>query len=72
MSSRRPRQKLEEYLLNWGAFLVQHPDVPAEVAIALIGPKGGGKGLFGNAIEGKGKDLITCPNRMHILVAAVG
>ena len=119
----------EEYLLNWTAFLFQHPDVQAEVAAALIGPKGGGKGVFGNmlcrifsqhglhiaspshltgqfnahqrdccfifadksywqgnkmaagalqrlitepdlAIEGKGKDLISCPNRMHILVAA--
>jgi hypothetical protein len=119
----------EEYLRKWLAFLVQYPEIPAEVALALIGTKGTGKGIIGNAIcrifgqhgihisapthltgrfnahqrdccflfadetywygnrtaaaalqrlitepdlaiEGKGKDIITATNRMHVMVAA--
>lgn len=34
------------YLLRWMAFAVQHPDLPAEVAVVLRGGRGTGKGTF--------------------------
>ncbi len=36
-----------EYLINWLAYAVQHPDRQAEVAIVLIGGRGTGKGTLG-------------------------
>ena len=35
-----------EYLLNWMAFSVQHPNEPAGVAVVLKGERGTGKGTF--------------------------
>ena len=40
-----------EYILNWAAYAVQHPDEPAEVALVFKGAKGAGKGLFARAIK---------------------
>lgn len=39
-----------EYVMNWMAFMVQHPGQPAEVAIAFRGEKGTGKGTLGRAL----------------------
>lgn len=39
-------QELYEYILDWSAFMVQHPDKPAEVAIFFVGEKGTGKGTY--------------------------
>jgi hypothetical protein len=38
------------YILNWLAWAVQHPDERAEVALALLGKRGTGKGVLGNAM----------------------
>ena len=38
------------YILNWLAYLVQHPDRQAEVALVFIGGQGTGKGVLGRAI----------------------
>lgn len=38
---------LSDWLFNWMAFCVQHPEAPAEVAVVLRGIKGVGKGCFG-------------------------
>lgn len=39
-------QELCDYVLNWSARLVQHPDTPGEVALVIRGKKGTGKGFF--------------------------
>lgn len=39
-----------EYILNWCAHMFQYPAKPAEVAIALKGAKGTGKGTLGTAL----------------------
>lgn len=36
-----------EYVLNWLAWMVQHPDMPGQVAIVLRGKKGTGKSKLG-------------------------
>lgn len=36
-----------DYLLNWLARLVQHPERQGEVAVVMRGGKGAGKGIFG-------------------------
>ena len=118
-----------EYLLNWMAFAVQHPECPAGVAVVLKGARGTGKGklasifgsLFGQhalqinqsrhltgnfnahlrscvflfvdealwagdkagenvlkgliteatiAIENKGQNVVTAPNRLHVMMAS--
>lgn len=41
--------EVEKYLLDWMAFAVQFPSKQAEVAIALVGGKGTGKGTIGRA-----------------------
>jgi Bifunctional DNA primase/polymerase, N-terminal/Primase C terminal 2 (PriCT-2)/Family of unknown function (DUF5906) len=38
--------KAAEYISRWAAWSLQHPDVRAEVALALQGGKGSGKGVF--------------------------
>ncbi|TYP64024.1 bifunctional DNA primase/polymerase [Stutzerimonas stutzeri] len=40
-----------EYVLNWMAFLFQHPEKVAEVAIAFRGEKGTGKGTLGRTLH---------------------
>lgn len=39
-----------EYILDWMAFMFQHPEKVAEVAIAFRGMKGTGKGTLGRAL----------------------
>lgn len=39
-------EKVYEYVLNWAAYMVQHPGSPAEVAICFQGGKGVGKGTW--------------------------
>lgn len=39
-------EAMYEYVLNWSAFMVQHPDRPAEVALIFRGAKGTGKGTY--------------------------
>lgn len=118
-----------DYIERWIAWMLQHPDKPAEVATVLRGEKGVGKGVIGRAlgriagqhgihlsssplmtgrfnshmrdcvymfgdealwagdkegegqlkrmitedtlvIEGKGRDAIVTPNRLHIMLAS--
>lgn len=40
-----------EYILQWAAWTVQHPDEPAEVALVLKGRRGTGKGTFARAMK---------------------
>jgi Family of unknown function (DUF5906)/Bifunctional DNA primase/polymerase, N-terminal len=39
-----------DYLIGWCARLIQHPELPGEVAVVLRGSKGAGKGTFVNAL----------------------
>jgi Family of unknown function (DUF5906) len=39
-----------DYVINWLAWAVQHPDQRAEVTIVFRGGKGTGKGILGNAM----------------------
>ena len=39
-----------DYTLNWLAYVVQHPDRQAEVALVFIGGQGTGKGVLGRAM----------------------
>jgi hypothetical protein len=39
-----------DYVINWLAWAVQHPDQRAEVALVFRGGKGAGKGTLGNAM----------------------
>jgi hypothetical protein len=49
-----------EYLLNWCAYMVQHPSLPAEVAICFYGDKGTGKSTLGY--------FLTCLAEQHSFV----
>lgn len=40
-----------DYVLDWSAYMVQHPGRPAEVALCFQGPKGAGKGTFCRALK---------------------
>ncbi|MCA3513501.1 MAG: hypothetical protein IOC96_09750, partial [Rhodobacter sp.] len=40
-----------DYVVRWSAFMVQHPHVPAEVALVFKGSKGVGKGSFARALR---------------------
>jgi len=40
-----------DYVLRWAAFMVQKPEVPAEVALVFKGSKGAGKGTFARALK---------------------
>jgi hypothetical protein len=46
----RGRRHIANYVYKWLAFLVQHPELAAEVAIVLRGAKGVGKGILGKWI----------------------
>lgn len=43
-------QRIYDYVLNWAAYMVQHPGRPAEVAICFQGGKGVGKGTWGRSL----------------------
>lgn len=40
-----------DYVMRWSAFMVQHPNTPAEVALVFKGRKGTGKGTFCRALK---------------------
>jgi Family of unknown function (DUF5906)/Bifunctional DNA primase/polymerase, N-terminal/Primase C terminal 2 (PriCT-2) len=40
-----------DYVLRWSAFMVQRPEIPAEVALVFKGSKGAGKGTFARALR---------------------
>lgn len=122
-------QEVFDYVMNWSAYMIQHPGMPAEVAICFQGDKGVGKGTWGRvlsslagrhgmhitsseqltgrfndhlrdiivlfadeairpydkdaesrlkaliteprlAYEGKGKDVVSAMNRLHIIMAS--
>lgn len=55
------------YLLAWLASGVQHPERQAEVAIALRGPRGGGKGFFARTYgELFGQHYLQIANTKHL------
>jgi len=39
-----------EYIMNWLAWAVQHPDQQAEVALVFIGERGSGRGTLGRVM----------------------
>lgn len=43
-------EELTEYVLNWCARLIQHPDQPGETALVIRGKKGTGKGFLFRAL----------------------
>ncbi len=43
-------QAVAEYILRWAAWSVQNPGEQAEVALAFVGGRGTGKGVFGRAM----------------------
>jgi Family of unknown function (DUF5906) len=43
-------ERVRDYVLNWMAWAVQHPDQQAEVALISIGALGSGKGTLGKAL----------------------
>lgn len=43
-------QQVYDYILNWSAYMTQFPGRPAEVAVAIQGSKGAGKGTFFRAL----------------------
>jgi len=56
-----------EYVLAWLAFGVQHPDRPAEVALALRGQRGSGKGMFARAYGDLfGQHYLQIANTKHL------
>jgi hypothetical protein len=55
-----------EYVLNWSAFMVQHPEKPAEVALVFRGAKGTGKGTYFRALgELAGRHGMHISNQHH-------
>lgn len=58
---------LYEYVLAWMAAGVQHPDRPAEVALAMRGPRGVGKGIFARTYgELFGQHYLQIANPKHL------
>ncbi|WP_336985627.1 DUF5906 domain-containing protein [Altererythrobacter aquiaggeris] len=47
----RGDQESYDYVMRWCAFMVQHPDTPAEVALVFKGRKGTGKGTFCRSLK---------------------
>ena len=43
-------KKLAEYILNWCALCIQHPEEKVPVVLALIGDQGSGKGTLGDLL----------------------
>lgn len=60
-------EAMGEYILNWCAYMVQNPDVPAEAALVFRGPKGVGKSTLGKAIvELTGRHGLHISNAAHL------
>jgi hypothetical protein len=43
-------EAVDAYIMNWLSFLVQHPELQAEVALVLVGDEGTGRGTLGKAL----------------------
>jgi hypothetical protein len=43
-------QTLFDYIINWSAFAVQHPELQAEAALTFLGGEGTGRGTFAKAL----------------------
>jgi hypothetical protein len=57
-----------EYVLNWAAYMVQHPASPAETALVLQGRKGTGKGTLGRALMAIcGRHALQVAHREHLV-----
>jgi hypothetical protein len=56
-----------DYVLDWAAFMVQHPDRRAEVAIIFKGLKGTGKGTWGKVLAKlSGRHGMHISNQTHL------
>lgn len=56
-----------EYLLNWMAFAVQHPERLPEVAVVMQGKRGVGKGKLANAMTSLfGRHAVTVTQANHL------
>jgi hypothetical protein len=61
-------QGAAEYILRWAAWAVQHPGERAEVALALKGAKGCGKGVFVRALaQCFGEHAMQIANQEHLV-----
>jgi hypothetical protein len=61
-------RKLFDYILNWLAHAVQHPNEPAEVAIVLQGEKGTGKTKFCTIVRRLfGQHGLSISNTKHMI-----
>ena len=59
---------LYEYVLDWCADAVQHPDRRGQVALVLCGPEGTGKGIFANAMKYLfGQHGLAISNAKHLV-----
>lgn len=59
-------EAMYEYVLSWSAFMVQHPDRQAEVALVFRGQKGTGKGTYFRALnELAGRHGMHISNQHH-------
>ena len=53
-------------MLNWSAFMIQHPEKQAEVALVIKGQKGTGKGTFFRALyKLAGRHGMHISNQQH-------
>lgn len=61
-------EEVYEYLMNWMAHTVQHPNEPGQVAVVIKGEKGTGKGVFANHF-GKlfGRHYLQITNPEHLV-----
>ena len=59
---------LDHYVMGWLALLIQRPGVRAEVAVALRGGKGVGKGMLGNSLcRIFGRHAVHLANAKHMV-----
>lgn len=59
-------EEMYNYVLDWSAFMVQHPDRPAEVALVFRGAKGTGKGTYFRALASlAGRHSMHINNQHH-------
>jgi Family of unknown function (DUF5906) len=62
------RQEVFDYVMNWLAWCVQHPDQRAEVALVMQGKRGTGKGTVGNAMaELFGQHALQISSAEHLV-----
>ncbi|MCA1453981.1 hypothetical protein I6F35_12240 [Bradyrhizobium sp. BRP22] len=62
------KQELFDYVMNWLAWSVQHPDERAEVVLVMRGRKGTGKGTLGNAIRKLfGQHALQISSSQHLV-----